>query len=371
MLRENFLVLVLFCVSLAGCSTQTTGAGPTNASAARPPVAVEVVAAQPADLLETLEVVGTLTPKFQVDVKTEYSGIVTQVYVTEWVRVQQGMPLARLDSREEEAAVAAARAALLQAQVNLQRAQREHERMAKLRTAGLATQQQLDDALTARDAAEAAEKAARAQLAAAEARLEKLVIRAPMSGVVAERLVNVGDLVENMGSPRPMFRIVNNRLLELVLSVPSSHLASLRVGQRLVFRCDALPGRTFEGAVRHINPAADELSRTVKVVAEIPNPTEELKAGLFVQGEIITGKRSDVLQVPRAALQSWDVLKGEAFVYVIKEERAERRAVRTGKSAGDNVEITSGLVAGESVVTAGAFNLRDGDPVRIIPRKGA
>jgi RND family efflux transporter MFP subunit len=323
------------------------------------------------ELTESVEVVGTLTPKFQAEVKTEYSGIVTEVYVTEWVRVRQSMPLARLDSREVEAGVASARAAVLQAGVNAQRAEREYERMVKLKGAGLATQQNLEDARSAKEAADAASVGAKAQLQAVEAKLAKMVIRAPMNGVVAERRVNVGDLVENMGSPKPMFRIVDNRLLELTLTVPSAKLGVLRVGQPLTFQTDALPGKTFKGAVRYINPAAEEVSRSVKLIAEVPNPSEELKAGLFVKGEILTGRRSGVLQVPRGALVNWDVLKNEAMMFVVDKEVARRRMVRTGRVTGELVEITSGLKVGETVVSGGAFNLQDGDRVRVVPRKEA
>ena len=330
-----------------------------------------MVAARTGEITKSVEVVGTLMPKFEVEVKTEYSGIVTEVYVTEWVRVRKGAPLAKLDSREVEASVAAARAAVLRANVTAQRAEREYERSVKLKGAGLATQQNLDDARTEREAAAAALEAAKAQLEAVEARLAKTVIRAPMDGVVAERRVNVGDLVENMGSPQPMFRIVDNRLLELTLTVPSTKLSELRVGQPLTFETDAIPGKTFAGSIRHINPAAEEVSRSVKLVADIPNPSEELKAGLFVKGRILTGRRTGVLQVPRSALQSWDVKGGAAVVFVLENEIARRREVRTGDAAGELVEIVTGVSPGEPVITGGAFNLRDGDRVRVTPAKGA
>ena len=366
-----FLLLLAALLGVAGCTQRSSGESAASANEGRPPVAVEVAAASTAEMVESIEVVGTLTPKFQVDVKTEYTGIVTHVYVTEWVRVQRGTALARLDSREDEATVAAAQAALMQAQVNRERAEREYQRVVNLKGVGLATQHSVDDARSARDAAEAAQAATQAQLRALQARLEKLLIRAPMSGVVAERLVNVGDLVENMGSPRPLFRIVDNRLLELTLAVPTAKLAALRVGQPLTFRTAAFPGRTFEGKLKYINPATEEVSRTVKVIAEVPNPSEELKAGLFAEGEIVTGRRNNVLQVPRSALLTWDVVKQEAAVFVVNGEKVGRRTVKTGKAAGDAVEITGGLTAGETVVTAGGFNLQDGDRIRVMPRKGA
>ncbi len=151
------------------------------------------------------------------------------------------------------------------------RATRESERTEKLKEAGLATQQQVDEARTAAEAAQATAGAARAQKDVAETRLGKTVLRAPLDGVVASRWVNPGDFVQNMGSDNTMFRIVDNRLLDLTVAVPSSRLSDVRVGQPLTFATDAVPGRTFEGHVRFVNPAADVASRTVKVFVEVPN----------------------------------------------------------------------------------------------------
>jgi membrane fusion protein, multidrug efflux system len=172
--------------------------------------------------------------------------------------------------------------------------------------------------------------------------------------------------VENMGNSTPMFRIVDNRVLELTASVPSARMAELRVGQRFAFTTDALPGKVFTGEVSFVNPAADEASRTIKVKVEVPNGGESLKAGLFVKGRVITGSRAGVLVIPRSALVSWDTAAHAASVFVIENGLARRRAIQTGAAPGDVVEVAAGLTAGEEVVTRGGFNLRDGDRVRAI-----
>ena len=166
-----------------------------------------------------------------------------------------------------------------------------------------------------------------------------------------------------------MFRIVDNRVLELTASVPSARMAALRVGQTFAFTSDALPGTTFSGKVSFINPAADEASRTVKVKTEVPNPSEALKAGLFVKGRVVTGRRPGVLVVPRSALVSWDTVTRRAAVFVVEGGAAKRVAVETGAAPGDLVEVVTGLAAGQEVVTRGGFNLREGDRVQL--SKGA
>jgi membrane fusion protein (multidrug efflux system) len=357
------VVIAAMVVASCGRTEGKTGDG------GRPPVAVEVAAVAPATIERSVEAVGTLEPKFVADVKSEFTGVVDEVYVTQWVHVEKGTPLARLDTREAEAVVRAAGATAAQADVADTRAERELERAVNLKAYGLVTQQALDDARSARDAASAAAQAAHAQLAVAQTRLAKAMIRAPMTGTVALRAVSVGDRVENMGGG-PMFRIVDTRILELTMMIPSSRSAAVRVGQPVQFTVDALPGRTFTGEVKYINPVADPVSRTVKVMADVPNTGGELRGGTFVKGVIRTGERAGVLRVPRVALLSWDVERGSGEVFVIAGDTAERRTVRTGEISGEFVEIVEGLAAGDRVVTRGGFNLRPGDRVQVAPASG-
>jgi RND family efflux transporter MFP subunit len=289
---------------------------------------------------------------------------VTAVPVTEWVPVRRGDVLARLDPRETEASLAMARAELARAEAGETRAVREMERSERLRAAGLATQQTLDDAQTEREASRAATDAARAQLAYAQSRADKAVLRAPLDGVVAYRGVNVGDYVENMGAP-PLFRIVDNGLLDLTVTVPAGRSSLLAVGQTITFTTEAVPGRVFTGTVAHLNPTFDENSRTLQVIAEVPNPDGALRGGLFVSGGIVAGVRRDVLRLPREALQAWDIAAGTAEVFVVEQDTARTRPVRVGATDNGLVEITGGLPVGARVVVRGAFNLRDGDAVRV------
>ncbi len=334
-------------------------------SAARPPVAVDIVAVANGEMTHAIDVVGALAPKFSADVKSEVSGVVREVYVTEWVPVKRGARLARIDTTELEAAIDASRAAAVQARVVEARARREYDRALALKQYGLVTAQNVDEAKSALDGAEAASSAAAAQVRAADARLRKCFLSAPMDGVVALRNVNVGDRVENMGGGAPLFRIVDNRTLDLTVSVPSARLADLHAEQPLQFTTDAVPGRTFVGRVMFINPAVDEANRSAKVVAEVPNPDGVLKGGLFAKGRIVVATRPAVMQVPFEALQNWDVAKRTADVFVVRDGKAERRTVATGAADGRSVEIASGVMPGDHVVTRGAFAVRGGDRVTV------
>ena len=377
------LLLAIWVASI-GCSQSGGDQESEEKTGEKPPVAVEVTKVSATDFTEGIDVVGSLAAKFGADVKSEYAGIVTDVYVNEWVRVKKGTPLAKIDTREMEiisqkarAAVEMARANLLQAEVSGKRANREYDRLLKLKEVGLVTQQNLDEGQTEKEATAARIEAAMAQLKAAEedlqhtqTRLSKTTIRSPVDGVVSQRGVNVGDMVGEMGSQKIMFRIIDTRILELTVTVPSAEMGLVRVGQPLTFLTDALSGRTFSGKVMFINPVVNEADRSVKVIAEVENSSEHLKAGLYVKGRILTAKRSGVLRIPRISLLSWDVVEKKGDVFVAEGESAKRRTVRVGSVMGDFVEVTSGLGQGDQVITRGGFNLKEGDRISIIQGSG-
>ena len=369
-------------LAAAGCSGNGNAKQTKEAAAGKPPVAVEAAKAGTGDVTDGIEVVGTLSPKFQAEIKPEYGGLVAQVYVNDWARVRKGDPLLRVDTREGEvvlqkakAALEIAKASLLEAEASGNRADREHERAVKLLESGLVTRQGMDDARTQKEAAAARIAAAKAQVAAAredvahaETRLSKATVRSPFDGIVAERLVNVGDLVGEM--QKVVFRLVDNRLLELTVNVPSADMAALRVGQPVRFSTDTFPGREFDGKVAHINPSVSPGDRSVRVIAEVRNVPEVLKGGLFIKGRIVTGSRKGVVRIPRSALLSQDVALRKGEVFCLDNGIARRRTVATGSIEEEQVEIVSGLRPGETVVTRGAFLLSDGDPVKVAGNGG-
>lgn len=361
-------VLGIVIAATAACSKD---ADSKPIEAAQPPVAVTVDPVVQADLQEAVDVVGTLESKFAADVKSEVTGVVTEVYVTEWVPVKRGARLARLDTRETEAGIETLKAAEAQARVAQNRAKREYERALQLKEFGLITPQALDDAKTAVESADAAMAAARAQIKSAETHLAKGFITSPMDGVVAFRGISVGDRVENMGGNTPMFRIVDNRVLDLTVSVPSTRLAAVRVGQVVEFSTETLPDRTFTGKVMFINPAIDAATRSAKVIVEVANSDGQLKGGAFAKGRIVTGRRTGVLQVRQEALVNWNLDTRRAEVFVVSGDKAEKRAVTTGTGNGVSVEVLSGVKPGDQVVTRGGFALKGGDRVVVSKGEGA
>jgi len=367
--------LCLLLAGATGCSRQSDAKPATGA----PPVAVEVMAVTGTDLVDGIEVTGVLSPKFEAEVKTEIPGLVKELYVTEWIRVRKGQPLARIALAETEALVKraaanleSAKAALLEARVAADRSERERVRVLKLKEAGLATQQSVDDALSDSEASKARIGAARAQVRAGEeelaqtrARLAKGVVRSPIDGVVAQKDVNLGSLTSDAAAGKPIFRIVDNRLMNLTVTVPSSQMSAVKLGQTLQFETDGVPGRQFTGKVMFMNPRVNEADRSLSVIAEVRNVPELLKGGLFAKGKIVTGSRKGVIQVPRGTLAGLDLEKRSGSLFVVENGVARKREVATGAVSGDQVEISSGLKGGEQLVSRGGFNIKDGDRVLV------
>lgn len=368
------IVLLLSGLLLLGaCGGKKEQASP----AVKPPVAVETAVATLQNLTEGVDVTGSLDPKFWADVKTQIPGLVKKVFVSEWVRVAKGTPLASIDVSETEALVKRAEAALEAAkagqaeeQVSLVHAEREQARALKLKESGLATQQSIDDSRTGTEAAKARLAAAKARIRVAEedlrqtkAKLAKGSVNSPLAGVVAMRDVNVGDLASDAAAGKPIFRIVDNRLLNLTVTVPSVDSAKIKVGQALDFTVDSLPRSTFTGRVMFVNPELSSSDRSLKVIAEVKNQPELLKSGLFAKGRIVTGERKNLILIPRSAISGLDLIAGKGIINTVAGGVAKRSEIRTGAASGELIEIVSGLKAGEQYVVRGGFNLKDGDRV--------
>jgi RND family efflux transporter MFP subunit len=376
-LINHLTALALVTCSLSACSKSE--AIKTSPQAVKPAIAVETITAAASDLTDSIEVTGSLEAKFSADVKTQIPGLVTRVFVNEWVPVRKGQPLARIDVAETEAlvkraeaGVQAARAGQAQARVAANRADREMARILNLKESGLATQQGVDDARSEQEAAAARMASSRAQIALAEeesrqlrTRLSKGLVVAPIDGVVALRDINVGDLTSDAAASKPIFRIVNNRLLNLTVTVASAESARVKLGQPLEFTVDSLPGRIFTGKVMYINPEISAMDRSLKIIAEVQNGEGALKGGLFAKGHIVTGRRSNVLQVPRSAINDLDLASRRGSLFIIENGLARRSAVVTGAASNERIEIVSGLKAGQRYVVRGGFNLKDGDRVSV------
>jgi len=231
-------------------------------------------------------------------------------------------------------------------------------------TAARANRQQV--ALRERDMQAAA--AAIGQAASAEKlaaiQVEKASIYAPIAGTIAARYVDPG---EGASPGMPVLTIVNNDLLYLEVSVSEEELAKIEVGRSAEVRADAVPDRTFTGYIYALNPAVHPASRTGSARISIGNPSRELRAGMFARASIVVEELYDVIVVPREAVFSE---QGKQFAYVVEGGAAEKREVEVGMEEEARSEIVSGIEAGDQLVVLGQHLLKQGQRVKVQPRRG-
>ncbi len=361
---------------LVGCGAKQSG----PVQAAEPaPVRVPVVQVQAQPFTATIAITGTLVSKTSVEVKAQTTGKVLKFPKEEGDRVEAGEPVIwvedsnqRLAVQQAEAAVRVAEAALERARVLEAHSRQERERAENLVRSGGITDKDLKAAqLAERDAraqtalAEAQLAQARAALEVAEKHLRDTVIRAPVSGEIERKLVNPGAYVE---PPTPVFRLVDNRLLELESSVPAVELGAIRRGQKVTFRVNSYPGVVFQGRVVELNPAVDAQTRSARVRIAVDNRDGRLKAGMFATGEILTEVQARAIVIPAAAVHRADAGAREAYVFVIENGRAARRAVRIGRERDSELEIVTGLREGDRLIVEPSLELAEG--VRVEPTSG-
>jgi multidrug efflux pump subunit AcrA (membrane-fusion protein) len=188
-------------------------------------------------------------------------------------------------------------------------------------------------------------------------------VKAPVSGVVAERYIDIGESVASgmAGPGTPVARVVNPNTLELVVHVVEKELGLVRTGQPARIRVQAYPQEVFTGTVRRISPIVNRMSRTVQVKIRLEQSSGKLKSGMLADVEIIVGSRDHALLVPRDA-----VLKQNRreFVYLVEGSKAVRRDVETGWLQQDTVEIKTGLQAKDVVIVRGQTRVTEGMTVQ-------
>ena len=333
-LRFALLLPAALVLGLAACSDEPDAAA---AAAGGPPggmqLPVEAVTVTPQPLAGGLDTVGSLRADESVVVSPEVAGRITRIHFREGGSVNAGDPLFSLDGDS-------ARAALAEAQANL----------ANSRSAAARAEQLIDQQLIARsdyDTLRAQQAVDAARVASARTALSKMTLRAPVAGQVGLREVSVGDYVS---AGQDLVTLVRIDPIEVDFSVPETELQRLRPGQRLQLQVDAFPGETFGGEVVAIDPVIDVDSRSVQVRARIANPDGQLRPGQFARLQLQARNQDTALLIPEQALMQQGE---ERFVYTVVDGKASRVVVQTGARVPGMVEVTSGLQAGDVVITAG------------------
>ena len=319
-----------------------------------PPVAVSAAEAKSEVVPNLLTAVGSLVAVHQVDVSADVNGRVTEIKFVPGTRVEAGTPLVQLFDAPEQGDLANYKAQATVAQLSLDRAKQ------------LAARQFGPQATV--DNAQAAYDQALAGIAKTEALISQKLVRAPFSGDLGVRKVEVGQYLT---AGTAIVSLTDLSELWANFTVTEKDSGNLKVGQAVRLKVDAYPGRTFEGKITTIEPQISTDTRNIRVQATIANPEKILKPGMFVTTTVVLPEKPAVITVPETAVDY--TLYGDS-VFVIAEKKEEdgktslsavRTFVQTGNRVEGRVEIVKGLKAGDKVVAVGQLKLQSGAPVSI------
>lgn len=407
--RKGWGLLLGGALLLAGGTwsiLQFTRPHPAPETALAATVTVETLSIRPQSLANTLNLSGTIRPADQATLSTRVTGRITQLSLEEGDRFQKGDVLARIDvvdmsaqTSQAESGVAQAQAEVarsqatlnqlksqkLEAQASLRLAQINQVRMAQLREEGAVSQSQLDEANTTLDEAqarvaqtEAGIQQAQAAIVQAQAAVNRAVssvtsaaasesygmVIAPFDGVVVQKLAYEGE----MAAPgTALLKVENPDSLQLEISVPEENLRYVQVGQPVQVHVDAVNQR-LNATIGQIVPAADPNSRSFLV--KIPlNNSGRLISGMFGRIALPSGGKQETILIPTNALIQRGQLQG---VYVVNSaatneapSTAVLRWVKTGQQHDGQVEIVSGLMTGDRIITTNITQLSDGQPITV------
>jgi RND family efflux transporter MFP subunit len=354
------LTLAAALVSVAACKGGAA-AEADSAAAETTTVGVENIAVVTNGVLQAGPTVsGALMAEREAVVRAQVGGSVLQTYVDQGQSVRAGQTLARIEAGGLQDVYLSARAGVTAANNNADIARRELARSEKLLAAGAIAERDIEQARRAAISANAALADAQARLATARKQVGNTVITAPISGIVSERPVSAGDVVQ---SGALIVTVVDPSSMRLEGSVPAEQLSQVRIGAPVTFTVNGYPGRTFGGKVTRVNPTADPATRQVRIVISIPNAEGRLVGGLFANGRLASQSHSGMV-VPVTAVDSRSNIPA---VFRIKGGKVERVPVTLGlrDDAAERIEIASGVQVGDTLLVGAAQGITPGTIVRV------
>jgi membrane fusion protein (multidrug efflux system) len=340
----------LLCVLFLGACQSEQPAESEETEEETPPVPVETSIPVRGDVYAMYTGTAPIEAYAEADVIAKVAGEVRELLIEEGDEVTKGQVLARLDGER-------LRLELNESEAKLRKLQRDYERNVDLQAKGLISDGDFEKIKYEMEALEAA-----FNLASLE--LDYTQIRAPITGVIAERLVKLGNTISEGDA---LFKVTSLDPLVAYLHVPEREYRNIDPGQPVGIDIDALPGEPIVAAVSRVSPVVDPQTGTFKITVEIVDKQRRIKPGMFGRIGIIYDVHENALQIPRSAIIED---QGVASVFVIEEDRAVRKTIRTGYSNRGMVEVTSGLEDGEQIVTVGQASLKQDSRVSIINEAG-
>jgi membrane fusion protein (multidrug efflux system) len=319
-----------------------------------PPDAVTTIVAQRVDWPSTLDAIGTVAAVQGVLVSADLPGVVDRIAFESGKAVEKGAVLVELDTRQEQAQLAAAEAELELARVT-------YERMKGLVEQDAVSRAEFDNA-------EAAQKRAEAKIREIRATIERKTIRAPFSGILGIRSVNLGQYLTG-GAPVVPLQSLNP--IYVNFDIPQQHAGEMTLGRTVRVTVSDEGNAEYRGRISAVDSVVNEDTRNVRVQATLANPGGRLRPGMFVQTKVVLGKDQPVVALPGTAINYAPYGDSVFIVTDIKDQSGKsyrgvrQQVVKLGGSRGDQVAVLSGVEPGDEVVTSGVFKLRNGAPIQV------
>jgi RND family efflux transporter MFP subunit len=381
----GMVVLLVAAVTYAGFALRSRKPVVEVSTATKPDTGGETTA---------LNASGYVTPRRRATIAAKITGRVTSVHFDEGTRVNEGQLLATLDDSDVQRALASAkadrdsaRAAITDFEVQLRNANIQLKRAQDLQSAGVQTQEALDNARTAADSLRAKIDLSKQQVLGAEARIgeaqqnvDNCTIRAPFAGIVVSKDAQVGEMVSPISAGGGFTRtgiatIVDMNSNEVEVDVNESYIARVKPGQKCKAALDAYPNDPYDAKVRTVIPTADRQKATVKVRVSFDKldgkilPDMGVKVAFLEEEPVAIAEGKDlrpqpVAFIPKSAVRS-DA--NASYVFLVRGGKVERRAVRLGADHGTEVAVLGGVTPGDSLVVKGFENLQDGQEIETHP----
>ena len=357
MLKRMIVMLGLTLVVIAGLAFvkyKQIQSAIAQAAYTPPPEAVTTAKAQQVTWPSTLNAIGTVAAVQGVVVSADLPGTVDKIAFESGKRVREGDVLVQLDTRQERAQLAAVEAQRDLAAVNF-------GRMQNLAKDGIISRSDFDTAA-------ANQKETEARVGEIRATIERKTIRAPFSGVLGLRQVNLGQYL-SAGDPVVPLQSLNP--IYVNFGVPQQDAAQVRMGREVRIAARELAGIEFGGRVTALDSVVDPSTRNIQVQATLSNPGNKLRPGMFVQAELGLGQSQTVITIPTSGVSYAPYGDSVFVVTTLKDEKGKsylgvrQQFVKVGGARGDQVGVLSGLKPGDEVVTSGVFKLRNGVPVQV------
>jgi membrane fusion protein, multidrug efflux system len=306
-------------------------------------------------------ITGSVLPEKRADLRAEVSAVVLTVLKENGDPVKKGQLLVQLDDTSIRDTLSSAQTAADAASQAFDQAQRQYERMVKLRDGGLVSAQQLEDAEVRRNSTQSDREAAKSRLVAAQQQQGRTMVRAPFDGIVSDRKVSGGDTAQ-VG--KELLKVIDPRSLRFEGFISADAIGAVHPGQAVAFRVHGFEGKDFRGSITRVNPAANAMTRQVEVLVSFaPGQQQPGVAGLYAEGRVEIAQREG-LSVPAGAIaRDGD----KAFAWKVAGGKLQKIPLKLGDRdprSGEYI-VESGLAAGDAVLRYPSTTLRDQQSVKL------